>query len=108
MRKINILGGNEMKKIIRNGYGIQKKNIDFYFNQLFLECCLCGAKVRVTTVKEQYKIGALWTAMPNSSRVMCPYCSHQLFNEHDAAAKNKSITCKCGMIIYSKEKKKNK
>lgn len=68
-----------------------------------IECSLCRAKVSVDTIRTQMMRGVYWRqVIGGSGGVICGYCAHNLFSEHDKVEEGKtSGTCSCGITIQA-------
>lgn len=54
---------------------ILEKDLD---NFASIECCSCGAQVKVYTIKQQMAEGLRWFYIPFTGRHLCAYCSKEL------------------------------
>lgn len=72
---------------------LSKENLPFYAT---IECALCGAKVSLHTILQQYEEN--WISRIGA--MICGYCAHQLYEEHDPVPEGvESNTCRCGVMI---------
>lgn len=54
---------------------ILEKDID---NFASIECCSCGADVKVWAIKQQMAEGLIWFYISFTGRYLCGYCSKEL------------------------------
>ncbi len=54
---------------------IEKRDLKYY---AIIKCTMCGMKVPLSTIEEQYKGGDKWYQTRLLGKVICSHCSHEL------------------------------